>query len=195
MLEISKLTTKDLISDKNFKEIIEITLTCIDKANVSKALALLLERKVKESNLKEFPDYLRAYQDLILLLKIEALPLLKDEEVIRFIEEHALEALKHPKFFDKLEDKLFLIPIIFRDELLSKIREALRRNRQRLGKKTLKIIQTRDPQPPLVCVWLLDYDNGFGSGRHSDFERELYLKESPNPKILNTKEKQLLKKL
>ncbi|HIE14357.1 TPA: hypothetical protein EYP70_03700 [Candidatus Bathyarchaeota archaeon] len=124
MLEISKLTTKDLISDKNFKEIIEITLTCIDKANVSKALALLLERKVKESNLKEFPDYLRAYQDLILLLKIEALPLLKDEEVIRFIEEHALEALKHPKFFDKLEDKLFLIPIIYRDELLSKIREA-----------------------------------------------------------------------
>lgn len=195
MLNIPKLTTKELISDKNFKEILEIVLACVNKANASKALALLLERKVGEVNLQDFPDYLRAYQDLTLLLKFEAISLLKDEEVIELIEKHALEALKHPVFFDRLKDKLFLLPIIFRDEFLSKLREALRRNRQKLGKKTLKIIQTRDPQPPLVCVWLLDYDNGFGTGKHTDFQRELYFKESPNPKTLDAKEKEFLEEL
>lgn len=197
MLNIPKLTTKQLKDLTTYKELLRTINYQFSHPQALWALSLLLERKLAETNLAQTdPRVHEAYQYLILFLKFKSLYILKDEEVLSLIENHGLDALKIcPDLDISLRSKLFIMPIIFRDDFLAKLREALQRNKQRLGIKPIQIIQYKESVEPFVAYWLLDYDNALGTGFHREAERELYLSGSPNVKTLTDKEKELLKEL
>ena len=197
MMDISNSTLEQLKQLTTLREISEQVKSCIGNKIKAKDLASKLERKVTEVNLKiQAPKIYSVYQAWIYLLKFEALDLYSDGDVLNLIEKHCLEGLMFsPNFFRSLSIKMALTPLSFRDDYLEDLKDALKKNIQKIGIADITLTGETRPQPPLVKNWLRDYDDVIGIEYHDDVERSNYFVRSRNVRGLSDQDKETLRRL
>jgi hypothetical protein len=135
-------------------------------------LVLVLEKSIEAANLKSVaPQLEKEYQNLIVKLKLTALPMLNDEESIKIIKEHFLEGLETNIFMgfevsidmeNRLTAKLFSMSLTPRDEFRQELQNAIKSNQQKIGDLT-------------IGQWLTDYNNFSDAGKRTNISPREYL--------------------
>jgi len=127
-------------------------------------LAFNLEKSLEAANLKGVePTLDRGYQDLIIKLKLTALPMLSDEQTIKIISENFLDGLQvNLDMKNRLTGKLFALPLTPRDEFRQRLQAAIKNNKQKIG-------------PWSVEQWLIDYNNFADPGQRTNISPREYL--------------------
>jgi hypothetical protein len=135
---------------------------------------------------------------LLTRLKILTLPLLADEEVMRLIRMRAVEMLRDADLdlAERVETRLLTVPPLLRYEMVNQpIIEALHKNQETIGDERIFVSGNPEAQDPTVENWLLDYDRTFGTGPQKDLVWLEYVNSGANAARLETKEKEVLRKL
>lgn len=144
-------------------------------------LAFNLERSVESANLKSIePKLTQEYENIVIQLKLTALPMLSDEQVIKIIGQHFLDGLgANIEMKNRLTAKLFALPLIPRDEFRQQLQKALQNNRQKIG-------------PWSIQNWLADYNNFADPGERTNISPREYLLQSRQAGPLSKEDKNKL---
>lgn len=130
-------------------------------------LFLSLEKSLEATNLKAMaPQSTQEYENIIVRLKLTALPMLNNEESVKIVKEHFLEGLgQEIDIENRLTAKLFSIPLTPRDEFRQELQRAVQNNQQKIGSLT-------------IGQWLTDYNNFTDPGQRTNISPREYLLQS-----------------
>lgn len=161
-------------------------------------LDLIKKFEEEENNLTTIQK--EEIKHLILRLKFVALPILTDEEVINLFEKELTfvwqkEIFKDEEGYDfdeTLKHKLTNVPLWQRNEFKARLRNAMKKNQQKITSQSLLIENNRTKNPSLEN-WLEDYINVIGTGQIDNLKQTKYLVNSPNTKDLSDQERNTLR--
>lgn len=165
-------------------------------------LAYDLEKVLKQ-NLdfeKTSPDIFKEYQDVIVKLKLIALPFLTEEEIINTLKDHfSIMLLSFPPVTNDIVDKLtaYLVGIPVYDE-----RDVVKGRIMRILLESQEIITTNSikdetgiEQLPTISNWIKTYLKEAKDTEDSSLKLILFLNNSRSVMSLSDKEKETLKAL
>lgn len=146
------------------------------------------------------PDLYSEYQDIITKMKLIALPMLKDEEIVAVLKDHfSIMLLSFPPVTNDIVDKLtthMLGMIMYeeRDELKGKIMKILSESQEILTTNNIKD-EKGGEQSPTISNWIKNYLSAM-EGPEDDFlKSKMYLYNARSRMNLSDKESDALKSL
>ena len=204
-INLFKLTPEQIKDEAVFEEIKNQGEDFVFHRDVRESFELMKNFESIEKNNPRFKYQLRdekpvlysQYLDLMVRLKLVALPLLSYEEVAEFIEENFAKAMNDPDndIEERVETRLMVLPDVIRDDLRELIYKALKRNEEKLGENRIIVKREEEPQLPLIKNWLLDYDRTIGIEKHSNIEKAQYISHNSNIARLSKPDKEKIHKL
>ncbi|MFA6322522.1 MAG: hypothetical protein WCX71_03515 [Candidatus Buchananbacteria bacterium] len=150
----------------------------------------------ENKNLANFPQMQKTYQQLINQLSFVCLASLTEKEIINLLEENLLTGLEN-EYIDLIEKSTTKLvsysAFSERDVLRRKMREALLRNSETLGRVNIK--DEEKMVRPTVANWLKKYSAAVGSQPVGPAQSNQFLSAEPDVKKLSEKDLIILRKL
>lgn len=146
------------------------------------------------------PDLFNEYQNIIIKMKLVALPFLKDEEIIAALKDHfSIMLLSFPPVTNDIVDKLTAhlvgIPLYEeRDTLKGKIREILFESQEKITTNGIKD-ENGIEQPPTISNWIKNYLNEVKGAEEDSLKQTMYLYNARTKMNLSDKEQEAVKML
>ena len=166
-----------------------------DVFRAKKCFGKLIELLSKNGNLNLSNSRLfEGYLELLIALKMAALPILEDAEVHNLFVEDLFKLLRTTEI--QIREAIHAYIIWNGEEQKSKkiILTAIENNRGTLGSKPIQILGDTSPSSPTIRSWISDYNRSVGkmSEKRGSLEHLSYVNQNSNAKLLNSDEKKLL---
>jgi|GEM_PF-1185470 len=177
-LEELRAEAQDIMSEDRFREAYDL----------SKFLSNSLD-SVKNFKVRNYNLYVE-YQELISRLRWVGLPIMTQEMVANMFQHNFMSVFEIPDYDIRAKLKTVLLGIVIlddRDKFKKSLRDALRKNEEKLTSQKLVIDNLK--ADPTVGNWLADYNRALGTGQVEGLARTEYLVNSKNIKNLNEEEK------
>lgn len=198
MRQLQPLTEKDLAEPQIYEEIKEAAFELVDHlmAPEARQIANELERKIGPALQSEAPDLYRKYRQIVICLKFVGLITLDKETFLKLIQFNLLEALYNRiDINERMTGRMYILPAgAWLDETEQALK-VLKQNNQWLGSQKIVLQGDSETSVPSIKNWLTDYDRTFGPEKHSALERQQYLAQNPNVRLLSPLEKNALQML
>lgn len=186
MNNIEQLTAEQLIDPTVFSKFQQETAAIVWHLETKTAFNYQdhLEKLLKISDLASADrELFDGYQKLLIELKLVALPMLDNQEVIGLIREHFLDGLRADiEMGNRIAAKLFSLPLFPRDDFRQKLQEAILTNEQKIGHQTIR-------------EWLTDYNDTFDYKERSNITYLEYMTQNRIVHGLPDKERNWLREL
>ncbi|MEW6407550.1 MAG: hypothetical protein AB1465_02560 [Patescibacteria group bacterium] len=155
-----------------------------------------MEETFKDPSFASDKELFERYLPLFLEVKFFLLDRLDEKEIIDLFKNHFVFAMKS-NLADVIGRLRTKVQAVWygqdRDVFLQKIRQALKENKETLGKTEIQL-QGKTVKPYLQN-WLLDLELSLGSKVHSPLEITNYFFKSSNVRLISQEERKLLRKI
>lgn len=185
-----------------FEELKQNAFDVIFHFDMKEARVVVSELEYQMQKMQEFSgsnaEVIAELSILLIRLKMLALPLLKDEEVLRLVKENVVEMISDPElvFEERIEAKQLAFPGSVRFEMVNQpILEALHENNEQIGEVKIFVTGSKTPELPTVKNWLLDYDRTYGTEPQKDLTWLDYAKKNAISARLDSVQADTLRKL
>ena len=142
------------------------------------------------------PELFQKYLNLIIVLKLTALPLLDTQEVRKFFLETLLTSMQTAEVSVKEMTGSYLLWEGSAKNNISAVVDSVAENKELIGNTSLKIIGEDHDFSPIVKNWILDYNKSTAEvSKRGAMERITYFNQNVNVKQLAKEDKDLLLKV
>lgn len=131
-------------------------------------------------------------------LKLLALPLLKDDELVKLIKENAVEMINDPDlvFAERVEARQIAYPESQRFEIVNMpVMAALHECNEKISDGKILVTGSKGPELSTVKNWFLDYDRTYGTEIQKDLTWLEYVKKNAVSAHLDPAQADTLRKL